>query len=167
MYKTLMTAAAAAAIAAAGPAFAQAHGNGNPHGGGAPVNARSMAGMHDQGPMNSQTQTGTNYNPNSPAAQNSRALQHASPTGIAYASENSVLSRGSTAATNLPGLATNLTVQNSSGTLGTISKIIYGPDNTTIRAVVVTSSTGQTYTLPANTLTISNGVVTTTATTGG
>jgi hypothetical protein len=191
MRKTLMAAAASAALIAAGPAFAQHHGGGGgpPAGAGPAGNPGSMAGMHSQGPMNAsptgignastnsvlnsggtsatRINTTANFSSNSPAAQNSQALQHASPTAIAHASENSVLARGSTATTSLNGLATNMTVQNSTGTIGTISQIIYGPSNTTIRAVVVTSPSGQTYTLPANTLTINGTTVTTTSTIGG
>lgn len=57
-----------------------------------------------------------------------------------------------------------MTVNSSTGTsIGTVSRIITGPNNT-IRAVVVTSSTGQTYTLPPSSLSISGSVVTTTTT---
>jgi len=47
-----------------------------------------------------------------------------------------------------------------------VTPVITGQNNT-IRAVVVTSSTGQTYTLPASSLSISGGVVTTTSTVAG
>jgi hypothetical protein len=58
-----------------------------------------------------------------------------------------------------------MTVQNSTGTtVGTVSQVITGSDGS-IRAVVVTSPTGQTMTLAPNTLSISGGVITTT--TGG
>lgn len=118
------------------------------------------------GPTTSTT-TGTSYNPNSPALQNSEGPSHASPTGISHANQNSVLARGAVSSSTLQGLNTGMTVNNSSGTsIGTVSRIITGPNNT-IRGVVVTSSTGQTYTLAPSTLTISGGIVTTTSTTGG
>jgi hypothetical protein len=47
-------------------------------------------------------------------------------------------------------------------TLGTVSKVISGSDGS-IRLVIVTSSTGQTYRLSPSSLSISGGVVTTTA----
>ena len=112
--------------------------------------------------------TDTNFSTKSKALEHSQGPAHASPNGIAHASPNSVLSRGAVATTTLPGLATDLQVKTSTGTtLGTVTKIIYGTDNTTVRAIVVTSSTGQTYTLPASSLTISGGIVTTTSTTTG
>ena len=56
-----------------------------------------------------------------------------------------------------------MTVQNGTGTtVGTISQVITGSDGS-IRAVVVTSPTGQTMRLAPNTLTISGGVITTTS----
>jgi hypothetical protein len=113
------------------------------------------------------TTTGTSYNPSSPALQNSQGPSHASPTGISHANQNSVLARGAVSSGTLQGLNTGMTVNNTSGTsIGTVTRIITGPNNT-IRGVVVTSSTGQTYTLAPSTLTISGGVVTTTSTTGG
>jgi len=177
--KSLAVLAGSAAIIVAAPAVAAP---GGAHGGGPSANANVNAGMGSMGATHaspnsslnrtmSPTTTGTtSYNPNSPAAQNSQALQHASPTAIAHANQNSVLARGALDATSpqLANLATGLNVQNSGGTmLGTVTNIIYGPNNTTIRAVVVTSATGQTYTLPANTLTVSGGVVTTTSTVVG
>lgn len=109
---------------------------------------------------------GTNYSTNSQAAAHSQALLHASPTAIAHANSNSVLARGAVSSTTLAGLNTGLTVQTSSGTaIGTITQVISGPNNT-IRAVVVTSASGQTYTLPANSLSISGSVVTTTSISG-
>lgn len=62
----------------------------------------------------------------------------------------------------LPGLTTNLTVQTSAGvTIGTVSQVVTGTDGS-IRLVVVTSPTGQTFRLLPNTLSVSGGVVTTT-----
>lgn len=162
---------AASALAAPGGG----HGAAGPQAGaGAAANANvgmgSMGAMHanPNSALNRTTAPTTNttsYNPNSPAAQHSQALQHASPTAIAHANQNSVLARGAVSSSTLTGLTTGLTVNNSGGTaVGTVSQIITGP-NDTIRAIVVTSSTGQTYTLSANSLTISGGVVTTSSTT--
>jgi hypothetical protein len=146
---------------------------------------RDTARMNSQGPMNASTtgishanqnsvlsgtttNTGTRVNTHVNTTAGSQGLTHASPTGIAHANSNSVLARGAVQTTTLPGLATQLNVQTSGGTqLGTVSRIIYGPGNTTVRAVVVTSASGQTYTLPASSLSISGGVVTTTSTSVG
>lgn len=105
--------------------------------------------------------------PGSQATTRSQGPANASPTGIANASDNSVLARGAVAASQLQGLNTGLTVKTSGGvTLGTVTQVITGP-NDTIRAIVVTSADGQTYTLQANTLSLSGGMVTTTASVGG
>ena len=107
------------------------------------VSTKSQATVHSQGPAN------------------------ASPTGISHASSNSVLARGAVASSTLPGLTTGLVVNTSSGTqVGTVSRVITGPNNT-IRAVVVTSASGKTYTLAPSTLSISGNVVTTTSTSIG
>jgi sporulation protein YlmC with PRC-barrel domain len=97
-----------------------------------------------------------------PAAGVSQGPMHASPTGIAHANSRSVLAAGAVASTALPGLATGMTVQTSTGTmLGTVTQIVTGTDGT-IRMVIVTSSTGQTFRLSPSSLTISGGVLTTT-----
>lgn len=184
---SLIAAVAGTAIAVAAPAFAQAHGGGAA---GPPAGAGAAGGMHSQGPMNASptgvmnaspkvlstqptttttvpTTGTTNYNTNSPALQNSQGPAHASPNGISHANQNSVLARGAVSSTTLPGLTTGLTVNNSSGTqVGTVSQVITGPNNM-IRGVVVTTSSGQTVTLPASSLTISGSVVTTTSTSIG
>jgi PRC-barrel domain len=99
------------------------------------------------------------------ARSKSQGPNNASPTGISHANENSVLAGGSVAADTLPGLTTGLNVQSSSGTsLGTVSQVITG-SNGSVRMIVVTTSDGQTIRLPANSLSISGDVVTTTSTT--
>jgi hypothetical protein len=109
---------------------------------------------------NSTTTTTTNATTKAPKSQ---GLQHASPTGIAHASPKSVLAAGAVASTTLPGLTTGLTVQTSAGTtLGTVTQVITGSDGS-IRGVVVTSDTGQTYTLSGTSLSISGSTVTTTS----
>jgi hypothetical protein len=103
---------------------------------------------------------------NSQARLNSQGPAHASATGIAHANAHSVLAGGAVVSSALPGLATGLTVNTSGGTtLGTVSRIVRGTDGT-IRQVIVTSSTGQTYRLSPLSLSISGGVVTTTQTSG-
>lgn len=108
----------------------------------------------------------TNVAANSQARLNSQGPAHASATGIAHANAHSVLAGGAVASSALPGLATGLTVNTSGGTtLGTVSRIVRGTDGT-IRQVIVTSPTGQTYRLSPLSLSISGSVVTTTQTSG-
>ena len=184
MIRTMIFAALAGTAAIAAPAAAKP-------GATAPAPATTNVGAHantsaginarvnSQGSMNASTNARTNANTNSAVNANtnvntsttnavkSQGLQHASPTGIANASPKSVLARGGVQATALPGLTTGLTVQNSSGaSLGTVSQVITGKDGS-IRAVVVTDTSGKTMTLAPNTLSISGGVVTTTTVTGG
>jgi len=131
---------------------------------GTTVRAGPNAGMKIGGRKNKSDDADLKASSKSKALENSQGPANASPTGIAHANENSVLARGAVAASTLTGLTTGLNVQTSTGaTLGTVSQIITGP-NDTIRAVVVTSASGQTYTLSPTTLTISGGVVTTTQT---
>lgn len=97
---------------------------------------------------------------------NSQGPAHASATGIAHANSHSVLAGGAVASSTLPGLTTGLSVKTSTGTtLGTVSRVVTGTDGT-IRQVIVTSSTGQTFRLSPSSLSISGGVVTTTQTVG-
>jgi hypothetical protein len=96
-------------------------------------------------------------------AVNSQGLMHASFRSIERASANSVLARNAVATSALPGLATGLTVKGNGGaTLGTVSRVVTGADGK-IRLVVATSSAGQTIRLAPDKLSISGGVVTTTA----
>lgn len=168
---------AAPAIAkpgAAGPANtnvgANAHVNSN-----AGMNAGMNARVNSQGSVNASTNsrlnTGVNSNTNVNAGANARVNSqgpaNAAINGVAHANQHSVLANGAVPATTLPGLTTGLTVNNSAGaSVGTVSRVVTGTDGT-IRMVIVTSSTGQTFRLPANTLTISGGVVTTTSTSVG
>jgi hypothetical protein len=180
--KSLMALAGSAAIAITGPAVAAPGGNGGggPHGGSGGM-GNANAGMNTNGlgamqaspnaSFNRSTTnpaTDTTINSNGTAAlQNSQGPNHASPTGIAHANQNSVLARGAVSSTALAGLTTGLTVQNSSGTtIGTVSQVVTGT-NGSIRLVVVTSPTGQTFRLAPSTLSLSGGVVTTTSTSVG
>lgn len=157
-----------ATVAISAAAIAGPHGGSNGVGAGAAVNSQGSLNASPTGIQNSNMNSALNVNSTTKQnvrAANSQGLAHASPTGIAHASPNSVLARGSVSGTSLPGLATGLTVQTNTGTsLGTVSRVITGSDGS-IRAVVVTSATGRTYTLAANTLNISGKVVTTSTTT--
>jgi hypothetical protein len=73
-----------------------------------------------------------------------------------------VLASGVVVNGSLAGLTTGLTVKNSAGTtLGTVSQLVTGPDGS-VRLVIVTSPTGQTFRLIPSTLSLSGGIVTTT-----
>ena len=106
-----------------------------------------------------------------PAAGVSQGPANASINGITHANSHSVLASGSVAGSGSsrpPPLATGLTVTNANNTdIGTISQIV--TDNSgNIRLVIVTdTSTGQTFRLAPNTLSISGTTVTTTSTVGG
>jgi hypothetical protein len=148
--------------------------------GGSPAGAALVARVNSQGPANASPRAIDRANENSvlrtnpvttvapqvttnPATGMSQGPQHASPTGVAHANAHSVLAGGAVAADTLPGLTTGLTVQTSAGTtLGTVSQVVTGTDGS-IRLVIVTSPTGETYRLAPSTLSISGGVVTTTS----
>jgi hypothetical protein len=183
MFRTVLTASlAGAAITIAAPAIAQKAPGGAPNAAaiGARANSQGPANASPNGMMhaspnsvlrtNPVTTTTTPVVPTVPPttrAVNSQGLTHASPTGIAHANTNSVLARGSVPASTLPGLTNGLTVNNSAGTsVGTVSSVITGSDGT-IRAVVITDAQGKTTTVPANSLSIAGGVVTTTSTSIG
>lgn len=168
MFRNRWTAAVAfAGIAVSAPALAGPHGGGNGVGAGATMNSQGSLNASPTGIQNSSVDSALKFNSTTAPnvrAPNSQGLAHASPNGIAHASPNSVLARGSVSSATLPGLTTGLSVQNSTGaSIGTVSRVITGTDGS-IRAVVVTSPTGRTYTLAANSLTISGNLVTTTST---
>lgn len=106
---------------------------------------------------------GARASANASLGANSQSLMHASFRAIERASPKSSLARGAVAAGTLPGLDTGLTVKGNGGaTIGTVSRVVTGTDGK-IRLVVATSPTGRTIRLVPNTLSISGGVVTTTA----
>jgi len=187
MLRNVLTAGiAVTALAFAAPTLAKP-GGGAGAGAGANVNAGARgpsqtgidARVNSQGSINASPQGVLRSNTNSAVqgttttttptvrAPNSQGLLHANPRAISRANSNSVLARGAVPSASLPGLTTNMTVNNSTGaTIGTVSQVITGSDGS-IRAVVVTSPTGQTFRLAPSTLSISGGVLVTTSTTGG
>jgi sporulation protein YlmC with PRC-barrel domain len=99
-----------------------------------------------------------------PAVGVSQGPNHASTTGIAHANSHSVLAGGAVASTALPGLATGLTVQSSTGTtLGTVTQVVTDSSGN-VRLVVVTSPTGEIFRLAPTTLTMNGDVVVTSQT---
>ena len=172
--KTLTACVASAALAIAGAAIAgPGNGGGHGNGGGMGAGASANAGMHGNmggGAGNAGANGSMNGNLGSfvnPAAGVSQGPANASITGITNANSHSVLASGAVSGTTLSGLTTNMNVLNSSGTtIGTVSQVVTDRSGN-IRLVIVTSPTGQTFRLMPNTLSISNGVVTTTSSIGG
>jgi hypothetical protein len=98
-----------------------------------------------------------------PAAGVSQGPAHASITGITNANSHSVLASGAVPGSMLTGLQTGENVVNGSGTsIGTVTQVITDSSGN-VRMVLVTSPTGQVFRLAPNTLSITNGIVTTTS----
>jgi len=172
MIRKILTASiASGALAIAGPALAgPGHTGGHGGlGGAAGANANAGARMGAQGGLNAGVRANVNTGlGTNPAAGVSQGPAHASINGIAHANSHSVLAGGAVSGTTLTGLTNGLTVMNANGTdIGTVSQVITDRAGN-IRLVVVTdTSTGQTFRLAPNTLTISGTTVTTTSTVGG
>lgn len=170
--KTITACFAGAALAIAGPAIAGPGGHGGGHGnaGGVGPGATANAGMH--GNMgNSGLNAGANGSLNgivtNPAAGVSQGSANASINGITHANSHSVLASGAVPGSSLTGLMPGVNILNTSGTsIGTVSQVVTDSSGN-IRLVVVTSSTGQTFRLMPNTLSVNNGIFTTTSTIGG
>jgi sporulation protein YlmC with PRC-barrel domain len=176
MIRRILTASiASGALAIAGPALAGPGHNGGHGGLGGGVNAGANMGAAGRGATHANTNSAllrsnvatptTTFT--NPATGVSQGPNNASTTGIANANSHSVLAGGSVSGT-LSGLTTGLSVMNANGTaIGTVSQIITDR-NGNLRMVIVTdASTGQTFRLPANTLSINGTMVTTTSTLGG
>lgn len=97
---------------------------------------------------------------------NSQGPLHASATGIAHASSNSVLNVGPVTMGALAGLASGATVQFNGNAVGTVQRVITSSDGT-VRRVLVTDTNGRTVSLSPDTLSYSGGVLTTTSFRGG
>ena len=184
MISRILTAAVASAAFVAVPALAkpgggQGQGQANAPAG-SPAGPAMDARINSMGPANASPNGIENSSPNSvlqtnpvttdtppatnPATGTSQGPANASPNGIARANSRSVLAGGAVAADTLPGLTTGLTVQSSTGTeIGTVSQVVTGSDGS-IRMVIVTSPSGETFRLLPTTLSISGDVVTTTST---
>jgi len=154
-------------LALATSAVAQ-HGGG--HAGGPPGGMPPGAGAGLGGTISGQVRSGPGVDfgvtTRDAARVNSQGAAHASDTGRAHANANSAIASG-TNASALAGLMTGETVRDSSGaTLGTVSRIERSDDGT-IRTVLVASADGKrhrTIRLAPSSLSLSGGVVVTTAT---
>lgn len=167
--KTFTACAATAALIIAAPALAGPGGHGGGHGGNGGIGASANAGMHGNGngAGNAGANVGTGGMMTNPAAGVSQGPANASITGIEHANSHSVLASGAVPGSSLTGLAPGVSILNTSGTsIGTVSQVVTD-SNGNIRLVLVTSPTGQTFRLMPNTLTLNNGVFTTSSTIGG
>lgn len=90
---------------------------------------------------------------------NSQGPLHASATGIAHASQHSVLSGAST--TPVTGVSVGMPVFSNGMQVGSVSRVVTA--NGIITRVLVQGTNGRTYSLSPRTLTASGGTVTTTA----
>lgn len=170
---TFFTSIAAASIIAATPALAGpgGHGGGDRGGGlGGGINA-GAGGLGGQGMGATMRDLGR---------ANSQALGHANQHGIDHANSNSVLSGEAATGTRIPesatrihatgmagtkltGVTTGMTVVDSSGaTIGTVAGITTR-GNGSARIVQVTLTSGQTIFLSPSSLSLNNGVLTTTS----
>lgn len=172
--KILSAAVATAAIAVAGPALAGPGGGGGGGGGHGGMGGGGAAGAHggmggglgagmggvlDRGGMSGGMGAGVGADINGNAT---RINSHAS----ANSSFNRTTTSGRTTVQSsaLPGLATGLTVQTSTGTtLGTVSRILTDR-NGNILGVLVTTSTGRTLRLSPTTLSMNGTTLVTTVT---
>lgn len=175
--KLVIAALVGAAAIVAAPAAAQ-HGPGGSHGGppsgmGGPGNAGGFGaggpnGMGNAGGMGmpgGMNDTGVTTRDN--ARMNSQGPANASPTGIANANANSVLFPGTTAANTvtsgaLAGLTTGTTLLSNGQAVGTVQQIRTTGQGS-VAVIIVQGTNGHVYAVPANKLTFSGGMLTTTA----
>lgn len=180
MFRTLIRAALASTALAAAPVLAAPGGiAGAPvglPGGGAGANVGVGAGSNmgvGLGSMNPNAGAGVGLGAqgtlNSPALDahtqgrlNSQGSLHASPTGIAHASVNSVLKNNVVVSGPLTGLTSGMTVNFNGAAVGTVQRVIASSDGT-VRRVMVVGTNGRLVSLSPTTLTLSGGVLTTTS----
>lgn len=94
---------------------------------------------------------------------NSQGPANASPTGVAHANSNSVLSGTTSGGTTLTGITTGMALMQGTTQVGTVQRIVTN-GNGVITRVMVTGTNGRTYSLSPGSLTFSGGVLSTTAT---
>jgi hypothetical protein len=179
--KTLLCAVASAAMIIPATAVAQ-RGGGPPGGmpggmgggmGGPPAGVGGPGGMGGMGGISDMGSTMRDM-----GRMNSQGPDHASATGIAHANSNSVLSGSSTSTLNrmfpgtrtttsvtsgpLAGLTTGMTLTSNGTSVGTVQQI-RTTGNGSIAVVIVQGADGGFYAVPANKLTLTGGMLSTTA----
>jgi hypothetical protein len=95
------------------------------------------------------------------ARQNSQGPLHASPTGIANANENSVLA-GTTGGRPLTGISTGMQVMKDGTQVGTVTRVVTNNQGIIVR-VLIQGTNGRTYSLSPSSLSLTGGILTTTA----
>lgn len=175
--KLILTALASAAILCGGQALAAGPGGGGGggHGGGnsGGHGSGNMGGDHGAGMGNAGMGRGDNDDMGAAAGGmdrgdgriNSEGPEHASPNGIAHADDHSVLA-GTTVATSittgaLAGVADGQAVFFNGMQVGTVQQIRLAGTN--VAFVLVKASNGAIFPVPANKLSLVNGVLSTTA----
>jgi hypothetical protein len=150
-----------------GPSGMGGPGNAGGFGAGGPGGMGGMGGISDMGStMRDQGRL------------NSQGPANASPTGIAHANSNSVLSGSSTGSLNtmfpgtrttkavstgsLAGLTTGMTLMSNGTSVGTVQQI-RTTGNGSVAVVIVQGANGGFYAVPASKLTLSGGTLSTTA----
>lgn len=180
--KAILCALASAAILPT-VATAQGHGGGGGggmgHGGGIGMGNGPIGGMGNAGGLGAMN-NGLGIQTRDASRINSQGLTNASPTGIAHANQNSVLSgRGATTTsinamfpgtrtTNsvtsgmLVGLTTGMTLMSNGTAVGTVQQI-RTTSTGSVAVVIVRGTNGSLFAIPANKLTLSGGILSTTA----
>jgi hypothetical protein len=138
-----------------GPGNAGGFGPGGPNGMGS-AGMGMPGGMNDMGVTTRDT-----------ARMNSQGPANASATGIANANANSVLFPGTTATNTvtsgaLVGLTTGTTLMSNGQAVGTVQQIRTTGQGS-VAVVIVRGTNGHLYAIPANKLTLSGGMLSTTA----
>ena len=177
--KLIATALASAAILCGGQALAATgpgggggggggHGGpgGGDHGGGMGDHGGGIGNMGGGAAHGGDFGAGMDHMNRDDGRLNSQGPEHASPTGIAHANENSVLA-GTTAADRvasgaLAGVADGMPVFFNGSQVGTVQQIRMA-GNGNVALVLVKASNGAVFPVPASKLSLANGALSTTA----
>jgi hypothetical protein len=192
MFRKIMFCAVAGAAMIPAAAVAQGHGGGGggaggmsgpPAGMGVPANAGGFGaggpgGMGSMGPGSMGGLSNMGSTMRDQGRLNSQGPSNASPTGIAHANSKSVLSGSSNGALDrmfpntrtttsvtsgaLAGLSTGMTLTSNGTAVGTVQQI-RTTGNGSVAVVIVQGTNGGFYAVPANKLSLSGGVLSTTA----
>lgn len=172
--KLILTTLASASILFAAQALAHPGGGGGPGGGagGPPAGAGPMGNGGGWGPGGSggMGNAGGLNDARDDGRVNSQGPSNASATGISHANGNSVLA-GTTASTRiksgpLAGVTTGMSVMSNGRVVGTVLQIRMA-GNGSVALVLVKGTDGGIFPVPANKLTLSGTILTTTARFGG
>lgn len=170
--RSILCAFAAAAIIPAGGVLAQHAPGGGPPGGMPSGAMGSPGGMSGgmQGGMSGGMHGGMQTDMNSIGVQtrdqarmNSQGPANASATGVAHANSNSVLAGTTSGGTTLTGITTGMALMQGTTQVGTVQRIVTNGKGVITR-VMVTGTNGRTYSLSPHSLSLSGGVLSTTAT---